>query len=348
MMDVKTLKRQILPPLLTGLGILGLFVSLSSVFLLLIGQPPFQIFASMLEAAFGDEYAWSETWVKTTPILFCALSVALPAKLGLISVGGEGQLHIGAIVGTGVMLAMPDSPGWILLPSVLLGGALGGALWGGIPGYLRARWGVNETLSTLMLNYVGIQLVRFVVYGPWKDPANLGWPATASFPDTARLPLLGGSRVHGGLIIALMAVVVLYGLYRWSRWGLSLRVMQSNSMLAMQMGLNYPLQVVLVMAIAGSLAGLAGITETAMIQGRLQMGISSGFGLSGFLVAWLAGHSLIGLIPMSLLIGGILSAGDGLQLFAQLPSSIAVVMQGILFVAVLVALRLSTLYRSRG
>ncbi|MDX2273582.1 MAG: ABC transporter permease [Cyanobacteriota bacterium] len=322
-------------PLLTGLGILSVFILLSSLFLLAIGQSPLTIFSSMLEAAFGDDYAWSETLVKTTPILFCALAVALPAKLGLISVGGEGQLHLGALVGTGILLLWPDGPGWLLLPLVLLGGAVGGAIWGGIPGWLRARWTVNETLSTLMLNYVGMQWVRFVVYGPWKDPANLGWPATIQFPATAKLPFLAGSRVHGGLFIAVGMALLLYVLYRWSRWGLSLRIMQSNPPLAMQVGLKYPFHVLLVMALAGSLAGLAGITETAMIQGRLQVGISNGFGLSGFLVAWLAGNSLLGVIPMSLLIGGILAAGDALQLFAKLPSSVAIVLQGILFVSVL-------------
>ncbi|GAB4216973.1 MAG: hypothetical protein OHK0012_20350 [Synechococcales cyanobacterium] len=254
-------------PVLTSIGILSVFILLSSLFLLGIGQSPLTILVSMVAAAFGDDYAWSETLVKTTPILFCALAVALPAKLGLISVGGEGQLHLGALVGTGILLLWPDGPGWLLLPLVLLGGAVGGAIWGGIPGWLRARWTVNETLSTLMLNYVGMQWVRFVVYGPWKDPANLGWPATIQFPATAKLPFLAGSRVHGGLFIAVGIALLLYVLYRWSRWGLSLRIMQSNPALAMQVGLKYPFHVLLVMALAGSLAGLAGITETAMIPG---------------------------------------------------------------------------------
>ncbi|MEQ8701522.1 MAG: ABC transporter permease, partial [Bauldia litoralis] len=184
-----------------GLALL-FFVVFASGFLVIIGQPPVATMLDLAVYAFGDAYSISESLVKATPILFCALAVILPARLGLISVGADGQLYLGALVGTGVVLAMPGAPILVLLPAMLVGGAIGGAGLALVAGGLRARFGVNETITTLLLNYVAVLLVNFVVYGPWKDPANLGWPATIPFPDGATVPGLFGTRAHAGLILA--------------------------------------------------------------------------------------------------------------------------------------------------
>jgi general nucleoside transport system permease protein len=308
-----------------------LFLLVCGSFFILVGKSPFVLFPTIFGAAFGSTYAWTETLLKTAPILLCAIATVLPAKLGLISVGAEGQFYLGALIGTVPVLALSQAPQWVLMPLMVICAALGGALWAGLTGLLKARLEVNETISTLLLNYVAILLLNYAVYGPWKDPSNLGWPATAPFPDAAKLPTIGSSRLHLGLGIGLLAALFLYGLLTRSRWGLSLQLLQSNQKLAQGAGLRFGRQVVLVMVIAGAMAGIAGIAETSMIQGRLQPNLSNGYGLSGFLVAWMAGQHFLKIVPLSILVGGLAASTDSLQLFAGLPSSSAFVMQGILF-----------------
>jgi simple sugar transport system permease protein len=316
------------------------FLMLGSLFFLLVGRPPLAAFAAMIKGAFGDGYSLSETLVKTAPILLCATAAALPARLGLVSVGGEGQFYLGAMAGTALVLAFPHAPAWALMPGMLLAACAGGAMWALIPGFLKARLGVNETIVTLLLNYVASLLADFLVYGPWKDPDNLGWPATLPFPAAARLPSFFGTRAHIGIVIGVAAALVLHSLTARTRWGMSLRLLRSNRKVAEGIGLRFGRQAILVVCLGGMLAGMAGICETSAIQGRLQPGISNGMGFSGFLAAWMAGQDFLRILPLALLLGGLLASADSLQMFAGLPSSAALVLQGLLFACVLAAGRL--------
>lgn len=310
-------------------------VLLASAFFLAIGQSPPAMFGNLLAFAFGDAYSISETLVKAAPILACALAAAVPGRLGLVSVGAEGQFHAGAIAGTAVVLAFPTWPAALMLPVMLLAGAAGGGLYGALPGFLKARLDVNETISTLLLNYVAVLQVNALVYGPWRDPANLGWPATAPFPDAAILPAFFGTRAHLGFALAVLLALLLAGLFARGRWARGIRVLAGNRKVGETFGLNWRRQVVVLMLVGGGQAGLGGIAEASAVQGRLQPGLSAGFGLTGFLVAWLCGHRLVALVPASLLVGGLLAAGDALQLFAKVPAASATILQGLIFVAVL-------------
>ena len=311
------------------------FVLVTMAFFAINGRAPLNLFIEMVKGGFGDGYSFSETLVKTSPILLTALAIALPARLGLISVGAEGQLYLGALFGTGAVLLAFDQPGWLLMPLMLAGAMLGGALWGAIPGLMKTRLGVNETISTLLLNYVGILLVSFVVHGPWKNPDSLGWPATVEFPEGAILPQFFDTRVHMGLIFGIVAAVILHVLVTHSRWGLSLQVSRSNPRVGATAGISYEKNVLVVMAIGGLLAGLAGIAEASVIQNRLQDGLATGYGLTGFLVAWLAGQHFLRIIPLSILMGGLMASADSLQLYAQLPKASADILQALLFIIVL-------------
>ena len=311
------------------------FLAIAAAFFLLIGKPPLQMLGTMVLYAFGDGYSLSETLVKATPILLCALAIIVPARLGLISVGADGQLYIGALAGTAVMLAGTAARGWWLLPAVLLGAMAGGALWGGVAGVLKARIGVNETISTLLLNYIGVLLVNHFVYGTWRDPANLGWPSTIPFPPEATVPSLFGTRVHAGFLIALVGVAAGHAWLVRSRFGVELRVLRENRKVGDMVGLDYARNAIVTMAIGGAIAGIAGICEASAIQGRLQPGLSLGYGLTGFLVAWLSGHSFLWAAPISVLIGGLIAAGDALQLYGKVPAASATVLQGLLFATAL-------------
>jgi general nucleoside transport system permease protein len=319
---------------LPALVMAAVFVVVTLGFFLVIGKPPITTLASMVLFAVGDAYSLSETLVKTAPILLCALATLLPARIGLVSVGADGQLFIGAIFGTAVMLALRDGPLAVLVPAMLLAGIAGGAIWGLIPGFLRGRLDVNETITTLLLNYVAALLVNALVYGPWKDPSNLGWPATIAFP-TASLGAFFGTRVHSGLLLGLLIAVVLGLLLARTRWGLELAILRGNAKVGRMVGLSFSRQAMVAMALGGALGGLAGICETAAIQGRLQPGISVGYGLTGFLVAWLSAHNPFVAIPVSFLVGGLIAAGDSLQLFAKVPAASATILQGLLFATAL-------------
>jgi ABC-type uncharacterized transport system permease subunit len=310
--------------------VIGSFALLAGAFFVLIGRGPLDMLLAIFNAAAGSGYAVGESLLRATPILLCALATLVPARLGLVSVGAEGQLYFGALVGTGAMLLAPSS-----LPLVLLGGLIGGALWALLPALLRVVADVNETISTLMLNYVAALLVTWLVYGPWKNPQSQGWPASIDFAEAARLPLLGDSRVHLGLLVAVVVGVALHLLFTRSRWGLVLDVLRSNPRLAPLAGLSVARQVLLTMVIGGALAGLAGIAETSSVQGRLQSSFANGAGLSGFLVAWLAGNRVLPTMALALLVGGLLAAGDGLQMMTNVPSSAVLVVQGLMFVAML-------------
>ena len=202
---------------------------------------------------------------------------------------------------------------------------------------MRARFDVNETISTLLLNYIAVLLVNYAVYGAWKDPASLGWPATIQFPPAATVPSLLGTRVHLGFIVALIAALVLHVAVTRTRWGLELKVLAGNRKVGAMVGLRFARSTFIVMALGGALAGFAGICETSAIQGRLQSGLSVGYGLTGFLVAWLSGQHFLRAVPIAVLVGGLIAAGDALQLYSKIPSASATVLQGLLFAAALAA-----------
>lgn len=321
--------------IMAAIGGAAAFLIAAAIFLAAIGRPPLGTLSQMVLYAFGDSYSFSESLVKATPILLCALAVILPARLGLITVGGEGQLYFGALTGTAVVVSFPTAPMLVLMPAMLLAGAIGGAFWSAIAGLLRARCNVNETISTLLMNYVAVLLVSYVIYGAWKDPTSLGWPATIPFPKAATVPSVFGTRAHAGLIVGIVAAILLHIAVTYTRWGIGLRVLAGNRKVAAMVGFSFVRQTLLVMAIGGALAGFAGICETSAIQGRLQAGISVGYGLTGFLVAWLSGQHFLRAVPIAILIGGLIAAGDALQLYSKIPSASATILQGLLFVAAL-------------
>jgi general nucleoside transport system permease protein len=291
--------------------------------------------AALVRSGFGDQLGLTETLVRMTPLLLCALAVALPAKAGLFNIGAEGQLHAGATAAAGVALFGTFLPPLAVLPSMVASAVVAGALWGLIPGWLRGRWGVNEVLVGLMLNYVAILLVQHLVHGPWKDPGALGWPYTAHFPAAAKLPTLGASNVHFGLIVAIGGCLLAWVLLRSTTWGMSLRVIEAAPRAARHLEIPLVRHIAVALAFGAVFAALAGLGEVSVVQGRLRPGISAGYGYAGFLVAWLAGNHLLLLVPVSFVVAGLYAGSDALQLTSGLPSATADVFMGLVFVAVL-------------
>lgn len=318
-----------------------------SIVLTAAGRPALATIGAIFGGAFGSSLGWLETLTRATPLLLCGLAVAIPARVGLINIGGEGQLHMGAIAVTAVVLTVGDGPAWLMIALMIGAALIGGAFWAAIPGLLRARWSVNEVLVTLMLNYVAIFGLEYLVHGPWKDPSALGWPYSARFPDAAVLPTLGHSNVHLGLALAVVVAVVTYVLLRSTVWGFAIKIVNANSRVARLSGLEVAWYFVLLLMAGGAVAGLAGMGEVSVIQGRLRSGLSPGYGYTGFLIAWLAGQRVLLLVPLSVLVGGLYAGADAIQLTASLPSATVDIFMGLTFLAVLSSTAWSALEKNR-
>jgi simple sugar transport system permease protein len=308
---------------------LGVFAAL----LTAAGKDPLKAYLDTLVYVFGNAYGFSELLVRMIPLLLTAVAVALPTRIGLINVGGEGQLYMGAWLATAGELALFDQPAVILLPMLTVLGFVGGGIWALIPGILRACRLVNETISTLILNYVAPLIVSFFIFGPWRSPESASYPQSPAFVDAARLPTFFHSRVNAGFAYALACLVLYWLVMTRTRWGLEMRAIGGNPEAARRLGIPVFHYILMVMFIAGGVAGLAGMVEVSAIQGRLVSELSPGYGFIGFLVAWLAGNSARGIVLMSFLFAVISSIGDILQITQGLPFAVInILMAMILFI----------------
>jgi general nucleoside transport system permease protein len=302
----------------------------------LAGRNPLEVYRAMLIGSLGDWNGAAETLVKTTPLLLAGLGVAVAFRMQLWNIGAEGQLYLGAIFASGTALfLLPNASGWVLVPAMMAAGLLGGALWAFIPGVLRGYLGVNETITSLLLNYVAILLSEYLVHGPWKDPQGYGFPGTKQFPDAAALPTLGTTRVHLGLLFGVAAAVILWFMLRRTRWGYEISVMGENARAARYAGMPTRRTIVLVMMLSGALAGLAGMSEVAGIAHQLQRNFSPGYGYTAIIVAWLGRLHPLGIILVAFLLAALLVGGDQIQMTMGLPAAVAPMLQGIILFFVL-------------
>jgi simple sugar transport system permease protein len=305
-----------------------------AVFLALTGRQPFELYAAMLEGALGSAYGLSETAVKAIPLMLCGLGISLAFRMQLWNIGAEGQFYLGAFAATWVPLTFPNLPAYIMLPAMVVLGMAAGALWALGPAFLRVKWQVNEIITTLMLNYVGILWVNYFVYGPWKDPKGFNFPLTAEFPAAALLPTLAGSRIHIGLIFALAIVALFIIVFKNSRWGYEIRVIGASEKAARYAGMNIKRNMYIVMLLSGAICGLAGMAEVSGIAGRLQPGLSPGYGYTAIIVAWLAKLNPIAIVFVAVLFGVLQVGGYLVQTFG-VPASVAAMIQGAILFFVL-------------
>jgi simple sugar transport system permease protein len=313
-----------------------LALAFGAVVLAAVGRDPVVVYEKMFAGAFGSQYGLAETVVKTIPLILCGLGVAVAFRMLLWNIGAEGQFHIGAFAASGVALfLLPQAPAWLLVPAMMLAGFLAGALWGLIPGFLRAKLQVNEIITSLLLNYVAILWAEYLVYGPWKDPKGYGFPGTAPFPDAAWLPRLPGTRVHLGLLFGLVAAVLVWVILYKTSWGYEIRVIGESPRAARYAGINIVGNILLVMALSGGLAGLAGMSEVGGIMHALQRNLSPGYGYTAIIIAWLARLNPAGVVIVAFLFAGLLVGGDQLQISMGLPAAMALILQGAILFFVL-------------
>jgi general nucleoside transport system permease protein len=299
------------------------------------GVSPLEVWLTLFKGAFGDAYSWQNTLQRAAPLMLTALCVAIPARAGLVIIGGEGALVLGG-------LACAALPYLVVLPEnavgsamVCLAGALAGALWITLAGWLRQYRGINETISSLLLAYVAIGFFKHFVEGPLRDPASLNKPSTLPLAEGIRIGGIVGSDVHWGLILGLLACVALGIWLRWTPGGFAVRVVGGNLRTAQLVGLPASRLILLACAVGGACAGLAGAVEVAAVHTSANASIIAGYGYAGILVSFMARHNPWGIIPVAILFGGFGAAGSLLQRRLGLPDASVLVLQGLAFVLIL-------------
>jgi general nucleoside transport system permease protein len=301
--------------------------------LLIFGKDPIQSYKDIFTSTLGSTYGFSEVIVAMIPMLTTALAVALPWRVGLINIGGEGQLYIGAAFATWGALTFQNLPDFILLPLMILLGMLGGALWAFIPGYLKAIGLVNETIITLLLNSIAPLIVGFLIFGFWHSPMDT--VKTANFAPAAILPTFFDTRIHFGLVIGLVLLAVFWFVMKYTCWGLEMRAIGGNPQAARRSGIPLKGYLIIVMCIGGAIAGLAGMAQVSGFYGVLLLNFSKGLGYMGFLISWLAGGQPIGILVMSFMVAIIITGGNLLQLTRDLPYAVINILLAITLFVVL-------------
>lgn len=306
---------------------------------------PFETYVAMASGAFGAQN-FTETLVKAIPLMLTGLAISIAFRMRFWNIGAEGQLVLGGVATAWVAIFWsPFLPAGLLLPVALVVGMAAGALWAGIPAVLKAYIKVDETLTTLMLNYVAILFSQYLYYGPWRDPEGYGFPGTAPFSQAAWLPRFAG-RAHAGLFFALILAVVLWFVFKRTRWGFELRIIGENQTAARYLGINIARNIVLALLLSGALSGLAGACEVTGLSRRLQQGLSLGYGYTAIIVAWMAQLNPISVLFVALLMAALLVGGDQVQMMMGLPSAVGLVLQGMILFPMLAG-SLFTEYRLR-
>ncbi len=308
-----------------------------SVFLLLVGKSPADFFAYVYKAGFGTAFSWTNTLSRAAPLLFAALCVALPARLGLIVIGGEGAIVLGGVAAGAFSMAFPGLPGPIGIVSMALAAMIVGGIWIGTVGALRNLKGVNETISSLLMAYIAIALMNHLVEGPFRDPASLNKPSTAPLPEVYHVGEIPGLGVHWGLAAGIIACIVCWVLIERTTWGFAARIVGGNVKAAQVQGLPTGLLMIGFTALGGACAGLAGMFEVAAVQGSANAALVAGYGYTGILIAFLARHNALAIIPVSILFAGFEASSGLIQRRMDLPDATIVVFEGMVFVAVLLS-----------
>ncbi len=311
-----------------------LALSFSCIFLATIGKSPVAGVIIFLKSSFGSLYSIYESINKAIPIFLCAIALSISFKLQLWNIGGEGQYALGAIGATFIYIHFPDLPWYILLPFMFFFAAILGGIWGIIPAILKVYLNTNEIITTLMLNYVGILLIDYLVYGPWQDPSSLGFPMSVQFGENGTISTIFQTPVYKTLFLCVIFGILYSLFFHVTKTGYEIKVCGENEVAAKYSHIPRKRLILFVLFLSGAICGIAGFTETTTTLGRLQPSVMAGYGYTAIIVAWLARLSPLGIGIFSYLIGAMLVGVEGLQLEMQVPESFGVMIQGMILIFV--------------
>lgn len=323
-----------LSALLVSLWLFGMFVSAN-------GVSAFEVYHSIYRAAFGSWFSWQNTLVRAAPLMLTALCTALPARMGLVVIGGEGALVAGGLAAAVTGITLSSLPPFFNITAMMLVAILVGGFWIGLVGALKHYRGVNETISSLLLNYIAIAILNFLVIGILRDPETLNKPSTHHIGEANMLGSMGDSSIHWGLGIGLIVCSILWFIARRTTLGFAVDVAGGNVKAAQISGLPVGKLLLMTCFAGGAAAGLAGMIEVAAVHGRANASLNAGYGYAGILVAFIARHNPIAIVPVAILLGGIQASSGLLQRSHDLPDATALVLQGIIFIIILAS---ETLY----
>ncbi|RWO32822.1 MAG: ABC transporter permease [Mesorhizobium sp.] len=310
-------------------------MALFSLFIALVGKSPAQLYEMMWRGGFGSWFSVQNSLSRAAPLLLAALCVALPARLGLVVIGGEGAIVLGGVAAAAMGVAASGAPAFFVILVMGVAGLAAGGIWIGAVGALRHYRAVNETISSLLMAYIAIALMNHLVEGPLRDPASLNKPSTEPLAEAYRIGNIPGMDVHWGLVVGIIACILSWLLIEKTRWGFAARIAGGNVRAAQVQGLAVGPLIVGFTALAGGFAGLAGMLEVAAVQGSANASLAAGYGYTGILVAFLARHNPLAIIPVAFLLGGIDASGGLIQRRMDLPDATVLVLQGMLFVVIL-------------
>jgi simple sugar transport system permease protein len=327
--------RRALEAVVFPLGALAVALVLFSVFLICLGKSPTEFFELVYRGAFASTFSIQNTLQRAAPLLLTSLCVAIPMQLGLVIIGGEGAVLIGGLAATVVTYPIADAPGLLILAAMVVAGCVGGGLWIGITGWLRAKRGINETIVSLVLVYIAVAVFNHLVEGPLRDPASLNKPSSYAIPDSAHLGPVWGTDLHPGLPVGIVACIAAWVLISRTSIGFAGRMTGGNLRAAQLQGLPVARLMIGACLLGGACAGLAGMIEVAAVHGRANSSLAAGYGFTGILISFLARHNPLAILPMAVLLGGVGAAGGLLQRRLGLPDASVLVLQGLIFVCIL-------------
>jgi general nucleoside transport system permease protein len=325
-----------LEPVVIPIGALAVSFLLFGAFVAFAGHNPLDVYYEMYRGAFGTWFSFQNTLQRASPLLLTALCTALPARAGLIVIGGEGAFVVGGLAAAAIGISLGVGAGvWTTIAWMFIAGGLVGGAWIGVCGYLRVKRGVNETISSLLLTYVGIALMNHFVEGPLRDPESLNKPSTRHIGEINMIGPIPGLDVHYGLIAGIVACIAAYVLMQRTVFGFSTAIVGGNPRAARLAGVRVTHVVVLTCVLGGAAAGMAGAIEVGAVHGRANASLVAGYGYAGILVSFLARHNGLAILPVALFLGGISASGGLLQRVFALPDATVAVFQGLLFVVLI-------------
>lgn len=328
--------------LATSVGSVAAALAIASVLIIRAGVDPFYAYYQLLYGALGDRLAITETLVRFTPLLFTGTAVALAFRCKFWNIGAEGQLLLGGTAAAYVGFSFLGSPSWLLIPLMVIGGFLAGGGWAALSAILRVKLSVDDVVTTLLGNWIVYFFVAFLVNGPWRDLVT-GWPESPEITTSARFPiLLPGTRVHLGLIIALLSAAVYYFIVKKSSWGFELKSVGSNPRASLAMGMKVQRIIITAAILSGGIAGLAGVSQVAGIEFHMKQDLSPGFGYTGVVIAMLGGLHPIGVVIGAFLLAMIVQGAQAMDRVTGVPWPISDVIQGSILIMLLLGAFLRT------
>jgi ABC-type uncharacterized transport system permease subunit len=306
----------------------------SGLFILILSYNPLEVFANMIIGSLGTEMRIKETIIKSIPLIITSLGILVAFKMKFWNIGGEGQIIMGAFAATYVALNYANAfPQPVVLILMALAAMITGGIWAFIPAFFKVRFGTNETIFTLMMNYIAIKWVTYLQYGPWKDPGSQGFPKVANFEPNAVLPSLFG--IHIGWIIAIVLTVLIYVFMNHTKKGFEITVVGESIDTAKYAGMNIKWIVIVAMLISGGLCGLTGMIQASAIERTLTVSLSGGYGFTAIITTWLSGLKAPFIVLTCLAFAVLLQGGSYIQIALQVPSSVADMIQGMILFFVL-------------